>query len=734
VQYILKAKLRFFVVAAASMLALLHPLPANADDVPNRTYQVKSGDTIANIAAAFAISPAVIIDLNNLREQGGIHVGEELKLPATASNVARSAQIGEDAKNSSDLNGGFDSLEGFNKVANEVADTGVPEQASVEHRLRGCIEEQNIPLLREALRDLEKLLPTWTVEQSIFNDRTELDGFIHLAYGLIDQADGDVAGYGREMKEAYRIAPEDAKVFGKIVVEGHARRGLILDINQKSLADNAAVSTVVADGSALTNREEAVAVLAGLLELDAATLETKLSSVGKYIVVKKYVPETTVAQIKSQLSAKSVQGITFEPELERLYPTGSEACHVIGFVNSDQQGVQGIERVEDDYLRGRDGLRFPNNYQQALQDGYNVRLTIDLNLQNIVETELDAACAEFKPKKAIVVLMRPQTGEILAMANRPNFNPNDLHEKPWTEIQEETGDMKNRAITDQMEPGSAFMFVPLASALNEHVVRPDSVIFCENGRFGYGGRLLHDYRPWGDLTAADILVKSSNIGAAKLAMRLGEQRLYDYIRAFGFGERTGLALSGEIRGTVFPPRRWDKLAITRIPIGYEVAVTPIQLITAMCAIANGGHLMMPQIVHDVTDENGVVIKRFPPVEVRQVVSGETAREVTDALKDVVTLHGTAPLAMVPGFTVAGKTGTAEKIDPMGAGYAPGKYIVSFCGFLPANNPAFVGIVILDDPTPKPGQRISAGTVASPLFARIAGRVAHYLNLTPDATH
>jgi cell division protein FtsI (penicillin-binding protein 3)/stage V sporulation protein D (sporulation-specific penicillin-binding protein) len=417
------------------------------------------------------------------------------------------------------------------------------------------------------------------------------------------------------------------------------------------------------------------------------------------------------------------------------------ACHVVGFMNADHQGVTGIEAQEDEYLRGHEGYRYTERdragqelvayrgEERAPRDGCNVRLTIDMNLQNIVETELDAACQEFKPKKAIVILMRPQTGEILAMANRPNYDPNDIRTKPASYIEEHEADLKNCAITDEMEPGSTFKTVTAAGALNEHLVRPDSMIFCENGAFSYGGRFLHDDHQYADLSVEDVLVKSSNIGAAKLALGLGEQRLYGYIRAFGFGERTGVALPGEIPGLVYPPHRWSKLSITRIPMGQEVAVTPLQTITALSAIANGGHLMMPQIVHDITDSTGQVIASFPPTEIRQVVSAETAHEVTNALIGVVSPRGTAALAKVSGFVAAGKTGTAEKIDPKG-GYLPGKYIVSFCGFLPADNPAFVCLVMLDDAQTKPDQDYG-GMVAAPVFSRIGEKVARYMNLEPQ---
>jgi cell division protein FtsI (penicillin-binding protein 3)/stage V sporulation protein D (sporulation-specific penicillin-binding protein) len=546
-----------------------------------------------------------------------------------------------------------------------------------------------------------------------------------------------------------QLQVNDHDLYAALAAEKHvnkqiiyARRGLILDVNQQTLADNDPVRTVVADCSLIAQPGEVAALLAGPLALDEADLLGKLSSGRRYIVLKKDIPEATATSLQNRLSVRSIRGIAFEQDADRIYPNGAMACHIVGFMNSDHQGVQGIEAQEDQYLRGHDGYRYTERdrtgkelvayrgEERAPRDGCNVRLTVDLNLQNIVETELDAACAQFHPKKAISIMMRPQTGEILAMANRPNFDPNDIRTKPAAYIQEHEGDMKNCAISDMMEPGSTFKMVTAAGALNEHTVRPDSVIFCENGAFNYGGRFLHDHHPYGDLSVEDILIKSSNIGAAKLAMGLGEQRFYGYIRGFGFGERTGIALPGEIPGLVYPPHRWSKLSITRIPMGQEVAVTPLQTITALCAIANGGHLMMPQIIHDITDDKGQIISTFAPVEIRQVVTAEAAHEVTEALKGVVSTRGTAALAKVSGFTVAGKTGTAEKIDPKG-GYMQGKYILSFCGFLPADNPSFVCLVMLDDAVTRTPEENYGGQVAGPIFSRIGEKAARYLNLEPQ---
>src|SRR5438270_572197 len=289
--------------------------------------------------------------------------------------------------------------------------------------------------------------------------------------------------------------------------------------------------------------------------------------------------------------------------------------------------------------------------------------------------------------------------------------------------------MKNRAIIDMMEPGSTFKIVTAAAALNEKKVRPDTTIFCENGRWNFGGRPLHDHKAYGELSVRDILVKSSNIGAAKLALSVGDQKFYEYIRRFGFGERTGVELPGEISGIIRPPQSWSKISITRMPMGHEVGVTPLQMTVAMATIANGGKLITPRIVKSVTTADGKTITEFTPQLVRQVISPQTAQQLSNALRGVVSDRGTAAAAAVAGFTIAGKTGTAQKVDPHG-GYEHGKYVVSFTGFLPADHPEFVGLVVLDDAkTAKPEQNYG-GLIAGPIFARIAEKAARYLDLEP----
>jgi cell division protein FtsI (penicillin-binding protein 3) len=517
----------------------------------------------------------------------------------------------------------------------------------------------------------------------------------------------------------------------------YAERGVITDVNGEILAHNIPVEIVVADTSHLTKEKvaEAVALLSQELKLDPDDLSEKLGSDRHYIVLKRDVPTSAADALRAKLRQQNLRGIYFEHDAARLYPNGSMLCHVIGFTDFDHKGIQGVEASMDEYLRGQDGYRYIEHdragqeivlyrgQERAARDGYQVHLSIDLNLQNIVENEIDAAVREYSPQKATIVLMRPQTGEILAMANRPDF---DLNQRNTARPEQ----MKNRAVIDMMEPGSTFKIVTAAAALNEKKVRPDTTIFCENGVWNYGGRTLHDHHPYGELSVQDILVKSSNIGAAKLALSLGDQKFYEYIRRFGFGERTGVELPGEINGTIRPPQNWSKISITRIPMGHEVAVTPLQMTVAMATIANGGKLITPRVVKSITTAEGKTVSDFSPSVVRQVILPETARQISNALRGVVSDRGTAAAAAVPGFVIAGKTGTAQKVDPRG-GYERGKYVVSFIGFLPADHPEFVGLVLLDDAKTSKPELNYGGLVAGPIFSRIAEKAARYLDLAPQ---
>ncbi len=524
------------------------------------------------------------------------------------------------------------------------------------------------------------------------------------------------------------------KNIGRTVIA--AERGAIYDTGNAVLAQNVPVATVVADGTLITNPEALVPILARSLELPPNEVAEKIASRRPYIVLKREVPDADARVLEKTLRQEKLRGIRCERGTVRVYPNGPMLCHVIGFSDFHQIGIQGVEASMDQYLRGEDGYRYIEHdakgdeivlyrgLERASRNGCQVHLTIDMGLQTIVENELDAAMKEYTPAKATIILMRPQTGEILAMANRPNF---DLNLRSDAKPEQ----MKNRAIIDMMEPGSTFKIVTAAAALNEGKVNLDSMVFCENGVWNIFGRPLHDHghKGYGDLSVQNVLIHSSNIGAAKLAMMLGEQKFYEYIRRFGFGDRTGIELPGEIRGMVHPPRSWSKISITRIPMGQEVGVTPLQMLMAMATIANGGKLVQPRIVKTVIDEKGNVSGNLRPTIVRQVISPETASQIALALRGVVRKGGTAVEAAVPGFIISGKTGTAQKAAP-GGGYEKNKYVVSFSGFLPAENPAFVALVVLDDAHTKDPNLNYGGTVAGPIFSRVAEQAARYLDLEP----
>ncbi len=513
----------------------------------------------------------------------------------------------------------------------------------------------------------------------------------------------------------------------------HARRGLIFDRHGELLASNLPVRTITADGSHIKNPRQLAEAAAGPLGMPVAELEEKLSTDRKYIVLRRGVPEETARGLLKDLQARGLRGIYSEPDAVRIYPNGQMLGHVLGFLDYEGNGIQGVELTMERHLRGRDGYRYIERdrtgreimlyrgQEQPAEDGLNVRLTIDMGLQAIVEEEIETAYNDLKPTSAVAVMLDPKTGEVLALANRPTFDPNAQNDSPEDH-------KRNRAVTDMVEPGSTFKIVVASGALNEGKVNDRSMIFCENGRFLYGGRILRDHHGYGSMTVHEILVKSSNIGSAKMALMMGEDSFYEYVRRFGFGERTGIELPGEIPGLVHPPHRWDTLTITRMPMGHALAVTPLQIAVGMSVIAAQGKLMAPTVLKSVETADGDVVEENKPHVVREVVPEATARYVSDALAEVVGERGTARLATVAGFTVAGKTGTAQKVSPTG-GYAPGKYVVSFAGYLPAEDPSFVCLVIIDDAKVASGLNYG-GTVAAPIFSRIAERAARYLDLVP----
>lgn len=510
-----------------------------------------------------------------------------------------------------------------------------------------------------------------------------------------------------------------------------AQRGTIFDRHGEALAVNVPVRTVYADGTHIKNPAALAHVAASFLNIPEKELTAKLTTKRPYIVICSGMSELDATAMMKALEQAKLSGLYLQPGSERAYPNGKMLCHVLGFVDHTGHGVDGIEHVFDKELSGRNGYRHIEHDRKGLEivlyrgqeepaeDGANITLTIDMGLQAILEKQLDSAVETYKPAGATAILADPKTGEILAMASRPNYDPNHYGEATPEQ-------MRNRAITDMYEPGSVFKIVVTSCALNEGIMTKDSVVFCERGSFLYGGKILHDAHGdyFGELSVSDVLVHSSNIGAAKIALKVGGEKYYDYVRRFGFGERTNISLPGEISGLVNPPSRWDKLTITRMAMGHAVAATPIQVMMAMGTIANGGKLMAPQLKlssNKAGSNDDACIKR-------EVVTPKVASDISNALAGVVA-RGTAMQAKIDGYAVAGKTGTAQKINPHG-GYLENHYIVSFAGYFPAENPRLIGLVVVDDARLGSSANFG-GLVAAPIFSKIGEASARYLDLIPS---
>ncbi|CAI9086033.1 penicillin-binding protein 2 [Candidatus Methylacidiphilum fumarolicum] len=520
------------------------------------------------------------------------------------------------------------------------------------------------------------------------------------------------------------------------------KRGYIVDCKNVPLAQSFLTYKVRLDGMnvqepAITIQEleeflglEKNSLLQNFRRMDRSYLLAKGLSEEKVQTLEAFEKEKLRQWKKKKLPAEHF--LTFEEDYSRIYPCGREAAPLIGYLDENGKGAAGVEKAMNEWLEGTPGEKWIERdvfgkeiaAYRGLEvkpvDGCNVSLTLDSVIQHIVEEGIDRVEKEFLPNGIMAIVMNPKTGEILAMAQRPSFDPN--RREKWN-----IAFLKNKNLTDPVEPGSIFKIVTLSGILEEKIFSLDnSTINCENGAFFYGGKTLHDSHPYGMLSVREVVMKSSNIGFAKMGLELGENRLYHYARAFGFGEPTGMLLGqGESPGILYPPRLWSKLSITRIPMGQEIAVTPIQMIRAMAAIANHGYLVKPMIIKDIRNPQGKIIRSFSPVIIRRVISERTAKLVTSALVSVVSPKGTGAKAAIMGFTVAGKTGTAQKV--VHGNYVKGKYISSFIGFLPAEDPEFVLMIMVDEPH---GTQYYAASVAAPAFSYIGSEIAQALNLTP----
>jgi cell division protein FtsI (penicillin-binding protein 3) len=504
------------------------------------------------------------------------------------------------------------------------------------------------------------------------------------------------------------------------LVELEPRRGTIYDCNLKAQAVNMSLDSLYAVPNTIKNKESVINQLLPILNFERSYLQERLHRKKSFIwVARKLPPEKSEA-----IKGLKIKGLGFMKETKRIYPNSYLASHIIGFSGMDNIGLEGVERGFDKYLKGTPGwaiflrdarLKKLDIWEKMVLpvDGMELVLTIDEVIQYIAERELDKAFKQFHAKGASIVVMDPHTGRILAMANRPTYDLNDHSGVSKDSI-------RNRAICDLFEPGSVFKIVTASAALEEKKVTEKDVFFCENGAYRVGGRILHDHTAHGNLTFKQVIEESSNIGTVKVAQILGPDTVYRYIRAFGFGSKLGIDLSGEISGMISLPRLWSKTSISAVPIGQEVGVTALQLASAISVIGNGGQLMKPYIIDSVRDDQGRIIKQNKPVLIRKVISVDTAMRIKKILTGVIE-EGTGKLGKVLGFTAAGKTGTAQKLDADGS-YSHTKFVASFIGFSPAEDPLITIVVTVDEPHPY----YYGGVVAAPVFQKVASDVIRYL--------
>ena len=552
----------------------------------------------------------------------------------------------------------------------------------------------------------------------------------------------------------------------QIVVE-HARRGTILDSRGNLLATSRSEITIAVDPWALAEYLESDsnevrrarkcgeelakhAQLAALFGLPAAQVEQAFQPAMRFIKPEadrrdgkvdgltkdRWVKlrEAVDEPMFSRIEALNIRGLTHERIYRRAYPGGALAAHLIGYLNKEGTAVNGAEHHFDLYLKGQDGwiesekdgarreLAQFRTREIAVQDGNDVVLTIDSVVQHIIEDELKTIAAKYQPRFATIIASDPRTGAILGLANYPSFDLNNYNKAPL-EAQ------RNYAVTDRIEPGSTFKIVAVGAALNEGLVTPASLFDCGSPAIGYKGRTLKlpkEDEPFSTLSVADIVAHSSNRGAAQLAMLLGDQRFYDYARKYGFGQTTAFPLGGEVRGLLEPPEKWDGLTITRLPMGHAIDATPLQIHMAMSVVANGGVLLRPQIIKEIRDTNGTVIRTCAPEKRTQVLRPSTAAVLAQLLTGVVR-EGTAKGFDIPGFEVAGNTGTTQKL--IDGKYVSNHHVASFVGFFPASRPEIVLSVIVDD-AKVTGSIAWGRVVAAPAFHHIAEQLIQYLDIKP----
>lgn len=506
------------------------------------------------------------------------------------------------------------------------------------------------------------------------------------------------------------------------------QRGIIWDRKMREMAANIESDSLYAVPSKIDDTRTLTRKLAPLTRVSSKHLNmTLLKKKHKdFIWIDRKMDAETAHEVRQLLDKMGYDALGFIPESRRYYPKGRIAAHLLGFTNIDNDGISGLELTYNEYLKGEmtnisvgtdaRGNRLSRNIKDAVS-GHNLLLTIDEGIQYIVERELSDAMAEWKAKAAVAVMMNPMTGEILAMANRPTYDPNFAGEsRDYAK--------RNRAITDLYEPGSTLKTVLAAAALEEGIVDLDDEFDVSKGYIVVGGKPIRDVHKHEIITFQEVIQRSSNVGAVQVGLKLGEEKYYHYIKSFGFGDKTGIDFPGEVRGLLRKTRDWSGTSLAALSIGQEIGVTPLQVLSAYAVIANGGVLIRPYIVSDIISPAGNIVKRVTPETGKRIISRRTAGAVKDMLKKVVEEGGTAKRAYIKGNLVAGKTGTAQIFDHKAGRYSRDKYVSSFVGFVPADDPKIALIIVIYEPEGK----TYGGIVAAPVFRKIIEHTFAYLNV------
>lgn len=513
----------------------------------------------------------------------------------------------------------------------------------------------------------------------------------------------------------------------------HARRGFVVDARGRIIAGTTLRKSIFVDPKVLPDKRVAAQTVADILGVDMGEIfpDLQASDRSRFFVVSRGISEQQARRVKDA----DLYGLGVFTEPYRTYPMGTLAASLVGFVSPDGQGVSGLEYQCDSWLRGENGVKTivrdarrkafwlaDEGYHPA-RDGFHVILTIDTEIQATVEREVAAAVQKFEAESGVAIVMDPTTGAVLAMANYPGFDPNLYQDYSLSRY-------RNRAITDPYEPGSTFKPFVAAGALNEGVVRLGEVFDCEGGSWRDDHRTLNDHHPYGFLTFEEVLIKSSNIGMGKIGRRLGNTLIHKYVRAFGFGEATGIDLAGEDMGILQPLSRWTTFSTTSLPMGQEIAVTPLQLIRGFCAFANGGMLVKPYVLGAVMDADGRIISDLvPPASDRRVLPADVAETLKNKILCEVVNQSQTGAAKLPNYQVFGKTGTAQIAKKGGGGYEKDAYVSSFVAGAPARDPRLVAFVAIRRPNKKIGYY--GATVAAPAVREILGHALAYLQVPPD---